>query len=82
MCDIYRKAAHSHATGMYQSQGYRSIRKKKIKWLLFNYCSVFHQFVPEAEPLPCLDDIVFSTPLSEAVCQKQQDSKWDVCTFY
>ena len=50
--------------------------------LLFNYCSVFHQFVPGAETLPCLDDIVFSAPVSEAVCQEQQDSKWDVCTFY
>lgn len=67
-----------------QLGGFTSIRKKQIYWLLFKCCNILKQSsVCSWSGADARSDgiIVFSAPLCEAACQKQQDNKWDVCKF-
>lgn len=64
MCDIYRKAAHSHATGMYQAVRHQHLTNIVVAInLQFNCCSILkhcHHFVPAAEVMPFQMALLFS----------------------
>lgn len=82
MCDIYRKAAHSHATGIYQSLRHQHPEEANIVVAIICYLITAISLNTLSSLCSCsradaLSDgiIVFSGPLSEAECQKQQDKK-------